>query len=148
MNHYNHEDWTRYINDELLEDQREKVEDHLYSCDQCLELYMSLVNQSDQLPELTNDDFTEDLMKQLPLEKQSASRKKTFAQHPLFHYGIAATITFALMSSGFFQNLTGFVSTVEAASNTKTEATVTDSLMDKAISIIDLFEPKQQKEGE
>ncbi|SDP97259.1 hypothetical protein SAMN05216565_1276 [Litchfieldia salsa] len=147
MNHYNYEDWTRYINDELAEDQREKVEDHLYSCDQCLEIYMSFVDQSEQLPKLTSE-FTDDVMRQLSLGKQPATRKKTFAQATLFHYGIAATITFGLMSSGFFQNITGFASTVEASSNTKTEATVTDGLMDKAISIIDLFQPKQQKEGE
>ncbi|MBD8069634.1 anti-sigma factor family protein [Bacillus sp. PS06] len=149
MNHYNQEIWSKYINNELEENQREQVENHLYSCDQCLELYMTLIEQSEHLPELMDDQLTEEVIKQLPFSEESKSvRKRRFTQHPLFHYGIAATITFGLMSSGVFQNITGFVSTVEAASNTSKETTMTESLMEKAINIINLFEPKQQKEGE
>lgn len=40
MSHYTREQWQRYIKNELGEDARRKCEDHLYHCDQCLELYL------------------------------------------------------------------------------------------------------------
>ena len=40
MSHYTREQWQRYITNELGEDARRKCEDHLYHCDQCLELYL------------------------------------------------------------------------------------------------------------
>ena len=51
------------------------------------------------------------------------------------------------MTSGFFQNITGIVSTVEAASITESEDAVSSSLMNKVLSLIEIIEPKQ-KEGE
>ena len=150
MIHFKQIDWKKYIDNKLSDDQREKMEDHLYSCDQCLEFYMELISgDSACMPLVSDENFTERIMSEISFEHviPPQSKKKALYQHPVFHYAIAASITFILMTSGFFQNITGIVSTVEAASITESEDAVSSSLMNKVLSLIEIIEPKQ-KEGE
>ncbi len=121
--------WNAFVQGTLSEQQVTELEDHLYTCDACLQLYMQAVEQVELSLELTNlDALTDSVMEQLPKDRQvgtlektginphSSRSKRRFVQHPLFHYGIAASITIVMMSTGFFQSLTGVVSTVEAES--------------------------------
>jgi anti-sigma factor RsiW len=151
MIHYKHQDWLAYIKDELTENKCEEVENHLFSCDDCLDIYMNLVNEETKnLPDLKDEKgFTDGIINSLSSkqEKPAITRKRPVYQQPLFHYGVAAAVTFVLMTSGFFQSITGFVSTVEAASTIQSENSVSDNLMKKAISLIELIQPNQ-KEGE
>ncbi len=43
MTHLSYEEWQKYVKNELTSDCREKAEDHLYSCDHCLGLYIQAV---------------------------------------------------------------------------------------------------------
>ncbi|WP_078550225.1 anti-sigma factor [Litchfieldia alkalitelluris] len=147
MNHYKQQQWLDYINDKLIDAHREQMEDHLYSCDQCLEMYMMMVEQQEvELPDMSNESFTDKMLEQISVEEKGKTKRR-LTQYPLFHYGIAAMITFSLMTSGFFQSITGVVATVEAASTTRVEAPVSENLMDKVISWIDKV-LEHQKEGE
>jgi hypothetical protein len=146
--HFEHTDWKAYIHNEVSEDKREKMEDHLYTCDQCLDVYMELMtDDSITLPLVSNENFTDKIMSEISFKSDGSMVKRTFYQHPIFHYVIAASITFILMTSGFFQNITGIVSTVEAASITEQEEAVSSSLMNKVLSLFEIIEPKH-KDGE
>lgn len=146
MRHYRDEEWFMYVKGELAESRREELEDHLYSCDQCLEIYMNLVEaQADELPDIENDHFTNEVVMKLPLKKER--QKKSILQSPIFHYGIAAVVTLTLMSTGVFQSMTGIVGTVEASSFSKQKQSVSTSLMEKALSVFDLINTDQE-EGE
>jgi len=135
-----------YIKNEIAEIKREELENHLFSCDQCLEIYMELVeNQADELPDIENESFTDEVIVKLALKKEN--KRKSFLQSPIFHYGIAATVTVTLMSTGVFQSMTGIIGVVEASSFSEQRQSVTDSLMEKALSIFDIFEVNH-KEGE
>jgi len=152
MAHYENDTWKAYIKDELSEKKRIEIEDHLFSCNHCLDVYMlQLEAVTDSLPSLPNSQsLTDAVIESLPFSKpvtKASTRKRRFYQHSLFHYGVAAAITMVLMTSGFFQSITGFVSTVEAASNPPTQQAVSKNVMEKALWIIDMIEPKQ-KEGE
>ena len=143
MNHFTKEEWLAYINNSLQETTHNEIEDHLYSCDQCLELYMEQIeNQTEQLPEIENNDFTEKLISKIQFEQKKSS---TFYKHTIFHYGLAAAVTFMLMSSGFFQGITGFVSTVEASSFTEKEESFSDNLMDKTLQLLDIVLQKKNR---
>ena len=148
MIHFEHTDWKAYIHNEVDKDKREVMEDHLYTCDQCLDVYMELISdESINLPLVSDEKFTEKIISVIPLKTDASKVKRAFYQHPIFHYAIAASITFILMTSGFFQNITGIVSTVEAASITEQEEAVSSSLMNKVLSLIEIIEPNQ-KDGE
>jgi len=146
VRHYRDEEWLMYMKDELAESRRGELEDHLYSCDQCLEIYMKLVeDQAVELPDLENIHFTDEVVMKLPVNKEK--QKKSILQSPIFHYGVAAVVTLSLMSTGVFQSMTGIVGTVEASSFSKQRQSVSTSLMEKALSVFDII-ITDQEEGE
>ncbi|MEH7385877.1 hypothetical protein V7147_10760 [Bacillus sp. JJ1521] len=146
MGHFSNEEWLLYIKDQLEEPKREELENHLFSCDQCLEFYMELVeDQVRVLPNLENDSFTDEVFVKLPIKKEKQG--KTFLQSPIFHYGVAAVVTLTLMSTGVFQSMTGIVGTVEATSFSEQKQSVSNSLMEKALSLFDIIGANHE-EGE
>ncbi|MEH7235181.1 hypothetical protein [Bacillus sp. JJ1562] len=146
MRHFSNEEWLLYIKDKLEEPKREELENHLFSCDQCLEIYRELVEaQAEELPDLENESFTDEVATKLPMKKKKQG--KSFLQSSIFHYGVAAAVTLTLMSTGVFQNITGIVGTVEASSFSEQKQSVTNSLMDKALSFFDIIGANQE-EGE
>ncbi|MEH7223350.1 hypothetical protein V7112_05985 [Bacillus sp. JJ1566] len=146
MRHFSNDEWLLYIKDKLEEAKREELENHLFSCNQCLEIYMELVeSQAQELPDLENDSFTDEVVTKLPVKKEKQG--KTFLQSPIFHYGIAAVVTLSLMSTGVFQSMTGIIGVVEASSFSEQKQSVTDSLMEKTLSFFDILGANQE-EGE
>lgn len=76
MRHFSHEEWINYINGKLPETTCEELEDHLFSCDQCLEIYMKMIDrQAEELPLIDYSSFTDEIMAELPQKKV---RKKHF----------------------------------------------------------------------
>ncbi|WP_096152960.1 MULTISPECIES: anti-sigma factor family protein [Bacillus] len=142
MKHLTLEDLQNYVEDYLSEEKREEVEGHLFSCDDCLAVYMTLVNE-ETLPELENSNFTDEVMSQIPMS-QSKQRKRT---NPAFlHYVIAASITFILMTSGVFQSMLGISSVMETSSVNTHEATVSQNIMDRALTLLEKVERTQKEE--
>lgn len=169
MNHVSYEYWKKYVNNECTASEREEYEEHLYSCDQCLELYLQAVaEQEAQFPCFSNDDhFTDQVMAQIashnqtlienePIfnieEKQtkklltSSKRKKAkpFYQKTGFHYLVAAAMTLLLMTTGVFQDLIQYVDSVQKPEVKR--ASLTDELMNKTFAWKDAIEEKN-KEG-
>ncbi|MEH7382737.1 hypothetical protein V7138_19900 [Bacillus sp. JJ1533] len=137
MRHFSNEEWLLYIKDELEESKREELENHLFSCDQCLEIYMELIEvQAEEVPNLENDSFTDEVVTKLPEKK--GKQGKRFLQSPIFHYGVAAAVTLTLMSTGVFQSMTGILGTVEASSFSEQKQSVSSNLMEKALSLFDI----------
>lgn len=135
-----------YIKDELEEQKREELENHLFSCDQCLEVYLELVEaQSVELPKIENEHFTDEVVAGLPVKKEKP--RKSILQSPIFHYGVAAVVTLTLMSTGVFQSITGIIGTVETSSFLDQKQSVSNSLMEKALSYFDIIGTNQE-EGE
>lgn len=76
--HYSEREWLKYVNDALDPDVREKFENHLYTCDQCLNIYLQAVESSEKhLPAVENEaDFTDAIMTQI-MESSPSIIKKT-----------------------------------------------------------------------
>ncbi|AST92353.1 anti-sigma factor family protein [Sutcliffiella cohnii] len=138
MNHYTQEEWLAYIQDELSEDRRTILEDHLYSCDQCLHVYLEQLNYvSDTLPMLSEEE-----QNVVPIE----TKKMPFYQHSIFHYTVAAAITFLLLTSGMFHSMIGFASNIEESTVQNREEAVSKNVMNKALSFLELIERKHKEE--
>jgi anti-sigma factor RsiW len=71
MDHYSLEAWMKYVKNELEEEDREAYEDHLYTCDQCLEIYLEAMEEEEQaLPAMPREEeFTNLIMAQIGVEK-------------------------------------------------------------------------------
>ena len=144
MRHFSNEEWMSYINDKLSETTCEELENHLFSCDQCLEVYMKMIDrQAEELPVINSSSFTDEIIAELPQKKV---RKKTLYQRTLFHYAVAAVITLTLMTTGFFQTITGVVTTVEVSSISKPQQSVSNSLMEKSLALFEKIDIKQKED--
>ncbi|MCM3706209.1 MULTISPECIES: hypothetical protein [Cytobacillus] len=78
MEHFSSEEWRKYAKNELTEPERELYEDHLYICDQCLEVYLEVMEEEEySLPEMPGEeDFTNLVMAQITGEFPKEASKE------------------------------------------------------------------------
>lgn len=71
MKHYTFDEWLQYVNDEINEKTKEELENHLYSCDQCLNHYLMAVEANESsLPVLSDETgFTDSVMAEVSKQK-------------------------------------------------------------------------------
>ncbi|MBS4191857.1 hypothetical protein KHA94_16950 [Bacillus sp. FJAT-49705] len=156
MKHYSKEEWLKYVKNELNKDVREGFENHLYGCDQCLDLYLQAVAEEEsQLPIMLNEaDFTDSIMASIAEYKnnhierpQVRKKSKSFYQSALFHYSIAAAMTILLMTTGVFQSITKYAENVQSPSFKEKETSMTEGIVNKTFAWMDSLETKNKKEG-
>lgn len=148
MNHVSYEEWVKYVNNEINDNVREVYDDHLYSCDQCLELYLQAVTELESsLPVLSNaDDFTDLVMADVSQVKKKLPEKQApFYQRTSFHYIVAAAMTLLFMTSGVFQSITKYAGAVETPSIDESPPSMTEEIMNKTFAWIDTFEIKNRE---
>lgn len=140
--HYSYEDWCNYVKNEIDGTVREDYEFHLYSCDQCLELYTKvLAADVTELPAIREEnDFTDGVMAEIAeLKKQKLVKKKSFYQSSVFHYLLAAAMTVVLMASGVFQSLTKYADTVQNPQVLGQTPSLTEGIIQKTFTWMDSF---------
>lgn len=161
MKHYNYDEWLQYVRNESSEKTREELESHLYTCDQCLDLYLqAMATNESSLPILSNDvSFTELVMGEVSKietvvpdtslevkvnhrQMKTANFKKPFYQQVVFHYLLAAVATILLTFSGVFHSLATYTGTVESPYFQKKSPSVTDSIINKTFAWMDSLENK------
>jgi anti-sigma factor RsiW len=146
VSHYRKEEWRQFIGDVLPEEKREEMESHLYTCDQCLTIYMELIEAyASDLPAPSAQAISaDDILAQAALEAKP-QRTQLQVRKKLLHYGIAAAITIAFMSSGIFQFVTN--AAVLGTDISESRSSYTEQWMDKTLSFLDWLKPNQKEEG-
>ncbi|MCR8658896.1 hypothetical protein [Paenibacillus endoradicis] len=101
--HISKQELCAYIRNEVSEQQRERVELEIQLCEQCMEQFVSLL---DQLPlestldsELVSNQVTD------TIRQQAVVTKPRWIQRPVVQYGIAASITLLLITSGLMSSV-------------------------------------------
>ena len=158
MKHYSCEKWQQYVKDELNEHQREELESHLYTCDQCLEVYLQAVTANEtSLPTLpNNNDFTNGVMEMVPVTNPNVSKveidlmvpdtvnnMKPLFQRVGFHYLLAAAATLLLMFTGAFQSLASYAGALEKPIIQEKKPSVTEGVINKTFAWMDSLEKKE-----
>jgi predicted anti-sigma-YlaC factor YlaD len=150
--HYSIDHWMKYVKDELNETERVVLEDHLYTCDQCLELYIDAVDKQEEiLPSISDEAaFMNDIMKKISNEnmviEKVTEKKRPFYQSSIFHYAIAASLTLILMSAGFFQSIIKHTDTIQKAEISVKQESKTDGLVDKTFAWMDSFDGSKKED--
>ena len=155
MKHYSYEEWMTYVKNEVDRAEREAFEDHLYSCDQCLDCYLqALAEVENDLPVIENEaDFTNLVMAQIAESKQEVTpivkekRKTPFYQSAIFHYSIAAAMTILLMTTGVFQSITKYTESVQTPNYHVKETSITEGIVDRTFAWMDSLEKKSKEAG-
>ncbi|MGF2614396.1 hypothetical protein FZC84_14475 [Rossellomorea vietnamensis] len=148
MKHIPYEEWLKYVEDRLNEPVREQYEEHLYSCDHCMEIYLEALEAAEtSLPALSSESrFTDNVMADIlggkQMEAPGMEKEQKFYQKAPFHYIVAAAMTIVLMSTGVFQQLIGFAEEFEHDSG----PSVTNELMNKTTNFINEVENETRKE--
>ncbi|MBM7587599.1 hypothetical protein JOC86_004173 [Bacillus pakistanensis] len=147
MKHKTFEEWMTYVRDEVDEKTRVEFENHLYECDQCMEVYLEAIErQETSFPTVTDPDgFTDGIMAMIEQEKPVTKienprtyAKTKFYQKSVFHYLVAATMTLLLMTTGVFQELMTIVTDFE---NKSPKESITEGIMKETFSFVE--EPNQ-----
>lgn len=145
MKHYNLAEWQQYVQDGLDEEIRVQYENHLYQCDQCLELYVQAVETNEaEVNDISESDyFTDKIMEQIydQSKQQPEEEKKRIQSHKqtFMHYAIAVAMTVLLMSTGVFSELMKMTDTVEK-NETRHKESFVQNILDQQGSIINKFE--------
>lgn len=157
MKHYSVQEWMKYVENELDKDAREVYENHLYSCDQCLDIYLQAVAEVEpELPVITNEvNFTDLVMAQISEShvpkiqdvKEKRKTSKRFYHTAIFHYSIASAMTILLMSTGVFQSITKYTENVQDPSFQENRSSLTEGIVDKTFAWMDSFEEKNKEAG-
>jgi anti-sigma factor RsiW len=150
MKHFTHDEWLKYVRNEINEKSRNDFESHLYECDHCLNLYLQAVEESESsLPILSNETtFTDLVMVKVTKEKQttaepSHNNKKPFYKQALFHYFLAAAATILLMVTGAFHSIAAYAGAIESSHFQEKQPSVTEGVINKTFAWIDSIEKKE-----
>ena len=137
---------------QLIELSEKWEADHLYTCDQCLELYIDAVDMQEEiLPSISDEAaFMNDIMQKISFENMEIEkieeRKRPFYQSSIFHYAIAASLTLILMSAGFFQSIIKHTETIQKAEVSLKEEPKSGGLVDKTFAWMDSFDSSKKED--
>ncbi|RHW43507.1 hypothetical protein D1B31_02285 [Neobacillus notoginsengisoli] len=153
MKHYSLADWLAYIEGKADAHQQAEMEDHLYSCAECLELYSTGIEiNAAHFPGIQNQEFTDHVMNQITFAKgqgeedgnalsQPHRKEKPYYRNQVFHYIVAAAATLLLMFSGVFQSITAIAGTID--SKTK-NTSYTEGFITKTFAWMDSLEKNKE----
>jgi type IV secretory pathway VirJ component len=169
MKHYTFDEWLEYVNDEISENTKQELEDHLYDCDQCLNQYlMAMELNESSLPILSDmSSFTDavmaevskqptvvpdtisnlDIMPTVPsvpdTKVDTKMKRKPYYQQAVFHYLLAAAATLLLTFSGVFQSLATYANSIEKPAIQEKRPSVTEGVINKTFAWMDSLEKKE-----
>lgn len=144
MKHILQEEMSAYIHNRLEQEERAELEEHLYGCEDCLQLYMDRFEEDGAhagLPMLAEAEaWTDRVMEQL------RPPRRRWYHSSLFHYGIAAAIMLVLTASGLFQGVS-FGPKERSSSQEVTaeaESSYSEKLMHRTLAVLDQIKEKRE----
>lgn len=158
MKHFTIDEWLQYVRNEINENLRDEFEEHLYTCDQCLDYYLQAVEENESsFPIISSQgNFTDLVMGEVTKAKQlkvvaskksksqpKTNTKKPFYQQAVFHYLLAAVATLMLTFTGAFHSLAVFAGTVETPHFQEKRPSVTEGVINKTFTWMDSLEKKE-----
>ena len=148
MNHLSLGKWKIYARDEMDDDKREEYEEHLYSCDHCMVLYMEAIESvQDELPSIEGPSlYTDEVMERIPFEGEpvSTSSRKHWYEENLFQYVLAMAMTLILMATGIFGDLLKVTTEFEK----NRQPSFTENVLNKTTALLEDVEKVEEQEAE
>ncbi len=123
MKHYDYVEWLLYKNKALSSERVEEMEEHLYNCDLCMDIFLSLIDVEEiKIAEAAiPEDFTNKVINKISNSKVKNVQTKDIQKKDFklnFQFGIyaaVASVTVLLSLSGFFTNFVNAVPKLTAS---------------------------------
>lgn len=115
MKHYDHLEWFLYKECSIPEEKHREMEEHLYNCDKCMDIFLSLID-SEEIDEgemIIPPAFTSRVMNKIKEKKKprkiiEKNHKSTF-KNIFVYYAAAAAVAIILTCSGFYKGMVDIV---------------------------------------
>lgn len=159
MKHYDQVEWVLYKNNLLDNKIHEVMEEHLYECDQCLDIFLSLIDdlEIEEAGNIISQDFTDNLMMNIkdltPINKK-IKRKSRLPRDFFIYYTAVASVTILLTAGGVFGKLVESVPQITANINIREDKimknavyNLSETITKKTSMFINDFEISKNKEG-
>ncbi len=110
MKHYDYVEWLLYKTKALSDERLEEMEEHLYNCHMCMDIFLSLIDDAEleKAEKMIAENFTSRLMINLSKKKlkkiEPKNKKKSF-NYEFGYYVAIASVTIFLSLGGFYTNL-------------------------------------------
>lgn len=119
IKHFDKKEWTEYVANKTSPEKSSQMEEHLYLCDKCLEIYISVSEKTENhsAVDQIHSGFTDRVMEKIikkPKEKSQA--------YKLAVYSIAACMTLLITFSGTFERLNMNVKGITASITNRPKA--------------------------
>ncbi|HAQ41281.1 MAG TPA: hypothetical protein DCM73_10910 [Clostridiales bacterium] len=120
MKHYDYIEWLLYKKGLLSEEKSDEMEQHLYSCDTCMEIFLSLIDEkeTERAGKIISDNFTSEIINKLPKTKTVKPKikqtKKSF-KYQFGYYAAVASVTIILTMGGFYTSMVDAVPKLSAS---------------------------------
>ncbi len=164
MRHYDDVEWTFYKQEVLSENKTQEMEEHLYNCDECMDIFLSLINNDeiDEAEEIISKDFTDEVLNSIEKQKhelkqelKTIKRRKEDRFKSIFGYYVAvAAVTIILTWGGFYSSIVDILPQVAeetVIANVSKEpniiSNVSERIVNKTSIFINDFEIYSPKEG-
>lgn len=108
MKHYDFMEWILYKNNVLPDKLHNEMEDHLYTCDLCMEIFLSLIEKKEieSTKDILSEDFNQKVLGKISKNKVKMIKNKKKDFNYYFGYYVAvAFVTVVLTFSGAYTNL-------------------------------------------
>ncbi|PWU68451.1 hypothetical protein [Gracilibacillus dipsosauri] len=135
MKHIPKEQMNLYILDQLTDENRKTMENHLYSCEACLDSYLQLMENS-LVEDSVSDFFTEKTIARIQHDSKPSSKSSNASSlfsKSIIHYVLAAGLTLILMFSGVFDNMISLTDRAEVSP----KQSLTEQLMKKTDQLLE-----------
>src|SRR5690554_1784932 len=91
MKHYDDIEWIFYKEKILSDEKQIEMEEHLYTCDRCMEIFLSLIDEQevDKAKDSISENFTADLManiENVPYKPKNIVKKSNTRFKDIFVY--------------------------------------------------------------
>jgi predicted anti-sigma-YlaC factor YlaD len=149
MSHIALEEWKNYARGEMDDNKRTECEEHLFSCDRCMSLYMEAIETvQEELPSIEGPSlYTDEVMERIPFKPDSVKKpvKKLWYEEKVFHYVLATAMTLILMATGIFGELMKITTEFERGQQS---ASFTENILNKTTALLDEVEKIEEQEAE
>lgn len=115
--HITREQFEAYFANTASEYERELVELEIQLCEQCMNTFMTLLEEQTWKPNIEKEHASEQIIGQI--RKQAIVKKPKLIQRPIVQYAIAASITLLLVTSGFMSSVSHKLGSIEQQKQTE-----------------------------
>lgn len=159
MKHYDYLEWLFYKEKVFPKEKLNEMEEHLYICDNCMNIFLSLIDNDeiDKAEQCISTNFTRNLMSDIQKVKNKPKFKMEKSRHSvkdIFGYYVAvASVAIFLTLGGFYSGMVDIVPYVAKINSNRASINapnlvfnMSQNIVNKTSSFINNFEISNCKE--